>query len=276
MTSPLPQDVTLGRRAYFSAGRVLRRADWSDARNQKAFGKRAHLHGHDYTLDVFYAGTPADEDGMIVNISDLKPIIAGVLAPLDGAWLNELEPFRESPPSGENLVNFLWQQFPHRVAGGTLLRLRLQETSNFWIEKNSTTMRITKRYEFAAAHRLNAPGLSDEENCARYGKCNNLRGHGHNYRVEVTLEGAPDEGGILLAPEILDQIVEEEVFENFDHKHLNEDCPEFQNLIPTSENLARVIFQKLQERVAALEKGNLKLAKVGLHETQKNYFEVEA
>jgi 6-pyruvoyltetrahydropterin/6-carboxytetrahydropterin synthase len=268
--------VSLARRAYFSAGRVLRREDWSENQNRAAYGKDFLPHGHDYIVTVFYAGTPREEDGMIVNLSDIKPVMARVLAPLDGAWLSDLPAFASQPPTLENLVNFLWSQFPSRIESGTLAGLCLQETSRCWIEKNSHTMKLTRQYEFAAAHRLHAPTLSDEENCARYGKCNNVRGHGHNYRVEVTLEGESDESGVLLAAHVFDQIVDEEVFDRFDHKHLNEDCPEFETLIPTSENLARVIFDKLQARIAGLDNYHLKLAKIGLHETQKNYFEVEA
>jgi 6-pyruvoyltetrahydropterin/6-carboxytetrahydropterin synthase len=273
----LPEKVTLARRAYFSSGRVLRHADWSDEKNREVFGKRARPHGHDYSLTVFYTGTPGEEDGMIVNLTDIKPILARVLAPLDGKFLNELEAFRDHPPTAENLVNFLWQELPKQIAGGVLTRLCLQEAPDFWIVKLPDTMRVTKKYEFAAAHRLHAPTLSEAENNARYGKCNNPSGHGHNYGLEITVEGTPDaQSGVLLSPETFDKIVDEEVFDRFDHKHLNEDCPEFENLIPTSENLARVIFDLLQKRIAELNQPDLKLARVGLNETQKNYFEVEA
>ena len=276
-STPLPTRVTLGRRAYFSAGRVLARAEWSEEKNREVYGRDFYPHGADYILTVFYEGTPAEIDGMIVNLSDIKPVLARVLAPLDNAFLNELPAFETQPPTLENLVNFLWLQFPEHIQNGTLARLCLQESPRVWIEKfshrNGLIMKLTRKYEFAAAHRLHAPLLSDEENSARYGKCNNPRGHGHNYQVEVTIEGERDESGVLFAPQAFDEIVEEEVFHRFDHKHLNEDCPEFENLIPTSENLARVIFEKLQPR---FERTNLKLAKIGLHETQKNYFEVEA
>ena len=96
---------------------------------------------------------------MIVNINDLKPILAGVLAPLDGGCLNELPAFGSQPPTAENLVNFLWSQLPPTVADGVLTQLRLQETRDFQVEKFSDTMRVTKKYEFAAAHRLKLKGF---------------------------------------------------------------------------------------------------------------------
>jgi len=267
--------VSLGRRAYFSAGRRLHNPDWSEERNRAVFGKRASPHGHDYTLDVFYRGTVSDEDGMIVNISEIKPIIATALDQLDGKFLDcDVAYFQSRRPTVENIVEFIWNSLPSQVSTGRLARLRLEETSRFWVEKTENAMRVTRQYEFAAAHRLYAPDLPDMENSARYGKCSNPAGHGHNYNVEVTIEGTPDSAtGSIIALDELDRIVDEEVFERFDHKHLNEDCPEFTNLIPTSENFAKVIFNCLQPRLA--QSGH-RLAKIGLHETTKNYFEVEA
>jgi 6-pyruvoyltetrahydropterin/6-carboxytetrahydropterin synthase len=134
-------------------------------------------------------------------------------------------------------------------------------------------MKVSRSYEFAAAHRLYTPKLSEADNRLRYDKCANMAGHGHNYQVEVTVQGSPDrESGYVIPPVLLDQIVNEEVYQRFDHKHLNEDCPEFRELVPTSENLAKVIFDLLQPR---LREAGYELAKIGLHETQKNYFEVE-
>jgi 6-pyruvoyltetrahydropterin/6-carboxytetrahydropterin synthase len=274
----MAQQVVLGRRAMFSAGLELKRADWSAKRNRAVYGRDVLPHGHDYIITVYYAGTPRVEDGMIVNLNDIKPILKGVLQPFDHAFLNDLPAFAHAPPTLENLVQFLWREVPKQLEDATLSRLRLQESPRVWVELNNNSadnsMKLTRKYEFAAAHRLHAPTLSAQENTARYGKCNNPRGHGHNYGLEVTIEGAPDAtSGVLIAPHEMDAIIEAEIFERFDHKHLNEDCPEFENLIPTSENLARVIFDLLAPKI---ETASRKLAKIGLHETQKNYFEVEA
>ena len=137
-------------------------------------------------------------------------------------------------------------------------------------------MKVSQSYEFAAAHRLFSPALSEQQNQQRFDKCSNRAGHGHNFQLQVWVEGTPDrESGYVINPRTLDAIVEEEVFHRFDHKHLNEDCPEFVDtgLIPTSENLALVIFGLLKDRLQAQ---GYHLARVGLQETQKNYFEVEA
>jgi 6-pyruvoyltetrahydropterin/6-carboxytetrahydropterin synthase len=271
----MPSITVLARRAYFSCGRVLCRPDWSAEQNAAVFGKEARPHGHDYVLTVFYAGTPSDEDGMIVNLNDLKPVLARAAQPLDGAFLPDgVAYFQTRRPTAGNLVNFLWQNLPPAVGGAPMVRVVLVETSRLSVEKSLNAMKLTRRYEFAAAHRLHAPQLSEAENNARYGKCNNPSGHGHNYGLEVTVEGEPDaETGAIIPLPQLDEIVEREIFARFDHRHLNLDCPEFANLIPTSENLARVIFRILQPQLSTPA---YRLVKIGLHETQKNYFEVEA
>ncbi|MBV9470535.1 MAG: 6-carboxytetrahydropterin synthase [Abitibacteriaceae bacterium] len=269
------QQVTLARRAYFSAGRRLWHPGWSEERNREAFGKLASPHGHDYVLDVFYGGGIDDDNGMIVNITELKPVIAQAVQQLAGRFLDcEVDYFSTRRPTVENIVNFLWSQLPQHMGTGYLTRLCLQETNRVWVNKTKDAMQVTRSYEFAAAHRLHAPQLSAEQNQELYDKCNNLYGHGHNYGLEVTVRGEPDtETGSIIPFAELDRIVEAEVFEHYDHKHLNEDCPEFTAIIPTSENLARVIFDRLQTR---LQEAGYQLSKIGLHETQKNYFEVEA
>jgi 6-pyruvoyltetrahydropterin/6-carboxytetrahydropterin synthase len=270
-----PYTVSICRRAFFSCGRQLLHPDWSTEQNHAVFGRDTLPHGSDYVLDVFYSGPVDERDGMILNLTDMKPVIAEAVEPLDNAWLNEdIAHFHAHRPTAENIIDWLWRRLPPTLGGGRLHRLTLAEGPRLCISKTSDTMKITRKYEFAAAHRLHMPHESNERNAELYGKCNNPRGHGHNYGLEVTVAGQPDpESGAIMALSELDRIVEEEVFDRFDHKHLNEDCPEFTDIIPTSENLARVIFEKLQARIDNDER---RMARVGLHETQKNYFEVEA
>jgi 6-pyruvoyltetrahydropterin/6-carboxytetrahydropterin synthase len=273
MTKPEPA-VFLSRRAFFSSGLRLARPDWSPERNFELWGKKSRPHGANYTLDVFYQGEVARHDGMIVNLDELKPVLSRLSEPLNGADLNDSAFLDGQVPTLEHISRALWENLPAQLGEGTLARIRLREGTRRWCEVSKTAMKVTTTYEFAAAHRLHAPSKSDEENTELYGKCNNPRGHGHNYGLEVTVAGEPDaETGEIIAQPILDKIVDREVFERFDHRHLNDDCPEFVDLIPTSENLARVIFQVLEP---ALRERGVSLARVGLHETMKNYFEVEA
>ncbi|MGH9747558.1 MAG: 6-carboxytetrahydropterin synthase [Candidatus Acidiferrales bacterium] len=127
---------------------------------------------------------------------------------------------------------------------------------------------LTRRYRFAASHRLHSTALSEAENQRVYGKCNNPYGHGHNYAVEVTLTGPVDaDTGMIANLGDLDSFVGREVIEPFDHKYLNEEVAEFRASVPTTENLCREIYRRLERIPAA------RLQQVRIEETSKNSFE---
>jgi len=136
--------------------------------------------------------------------------------------------------------------------------------------------RVTRRYQFAASHRLHAAGLSEDENRRLYGKCNNPYGHGHNYVVEVSVRG-PLEGatGRAVDPAALDELVRREVVGPFDHKYLNEEVAAFASVVPTSENLGIEICRRLKQNWKQVFPGEWpKLEKVRIDETARNIFEV--
>lgn len=113
-------------------------------------------------------------------------------------------------------------------------------------------IRLTRRYRLSASHLYRRPEWSEEENRARFGKCANLPGHGHNYRVFVTVAGEPDgETGFVVDLAALDGVVAAEVVDRLDHRHLNEAVPEFGDgrEIPSSENLVRWIRGRLEGRL---------------------------
>ncbi|MBZ5695365.1 MAG: 6-carboxytetrahydropterin synthase [Acidobacteriia bacterium] len=127
---------------------------------------------------------------------------------------------------------------------------------------------LTRRYHFAASHRLHSPAFSPEENLRLYGKCSNPYGHGHNYVVDVTIGGPVDaETGMVANLGELDPFVEREVVEAFDHKFLNEEVAEFRSAVPTTENVCREIFRRLKHFPSA------RLERVRIEETSKNSFE---
>jgi 6-pyruvoyltetrahydropterin/6-carboxytetrahydropterin synthase len=127
---------------------------------------------------------------------------------------------------------------------------------------------LTRRYAFAASHRLHSEQLSEEENQRVYGKCNNPYGHGHNYVLEVAVSGPVDSAtGMIANLSDLDAFVGREVLEPFDHKYLNEDVAEFRERVPTTENLCVEIFHRLRAFPAA------KLERVLVEETGRNSFE---
>jgi len=127
---------------------------------------------------------------------------------------------------------------------------------------------LTRRYLLSASHRLHSDAMSDEENSATYGKCNNPYGHGHNYTLEVTVSGQVDpRTGMVCNLVDLDGFVAREILERFDHQNLNT-LPEFSDRVPTTENLCIAIYDILQRgfRPAHLER-------VRFEETMMNSFE---
>ncbi len=99
-------------------------------------------------------------------------------------------------------------------------------------------LELTRRTHFAASHRLHSPYLSDEENQRLYGPCNNLYGHGHNYYLEVTVQGEADpETGMIVNLAELDRIIQQEIISKVDHHHFNHDVLFTKDVIPTVENL---------------------------------------
>jgi len=127
---------------------------------------------------------------------------------------------------------------------------------------------LTRRYRFAASHRLYCAALGEEENRRLYGKCGNPYGHGHNYTVEVTVTGPVDPTtGMVANLSELDPFVAREVLEPFDQKYLNEEVGQFRDEVPTTENVCREIYRRLRGFPSAC------LEKVRIEETSNNSFE---
>jgi 6-pyruvoyltetrahydropterin/6-carboxytetrahydropterin synthase len=132
-------------------------------------------------------------------------------------------------------------------------------------------VRLTSRYRFSASHRLDTPALSPEENRSLYGKCNNPHGHGHDYVLEITVDGPVDSEGQVVNREALDAVVRERVLARLDHKNLNVDVPELAASVTTTENLATLVRRSLAEGWTL----PARLARVRISETARNAFELE-
>ncbi len=121
-------------------------------------------------------------------------------------------------------------------------------------------MRVCRRATFNAAHRLFRKDWSDEKNNAVFGKCNNPNFHGHNYVLEVWIEGAIDtETGYVIDLKIVKDLIKNEITDRFDHKNLNLDCKEFLNLNPTAENIAVVCWDLIRSKLDAKYELSIKL-----------------
>lgn len=216
-------------------------------------------------LEVRIAGEPDARSGYLVSISDvdgavraelpgaIERVEGGPSTALSNAWLGDL--LRE-----------LAARLAARLARApSRLSLRLTPYSLLALDAAMPDeLSLTKRFDFCAAHRLALPELSDAENLAKFGKCSHPAGHGHNYRLDVTVAvpmKAPDAAEWI-------PIVERDVIERYDHRHLNVDCPEFASVNPSVEHIAQVIHDRLAE---SLRSSGVRLVRVCVWETAKTW-----
>jgi 6-pyruvoyltetrahydropterin/6-carboxytetrahydropterin synthase len=131
---------------------------------------------------------------------------------------------------------------------------------------------VYRKEHFNAAHRLQSTQLSQEENQAVFGKCNNPNFHGHNYELVVRITGEIDPvTGYVIDMKVLSQIIKEKILHKFDHKNLNLDTEAFKDVNPTAENIAVVIWEILRKELK-----NDYTIKVWLYETERNFVEYPA
>lgn len=218
--------------------------------------------GRYYEFDITCLGEPDPATGYLVDIKVIdKAVRTALYPPLAHACAKEptADPAALLPAFAAPLAEAL---DPHRLSA---IRWRLTPTYALALEgldmpvplDHSTSqparpVLIRQRFDFAAAHRLHVPGLSDEENRAMFGKCNNPSGHGHNYQLEPCI-ALPASGEHRLGLPELERLVDDTVIARFDHRHLNIDTSDFASdggVNPSVENIARVAFDLLQGPVA--------------------------
>ena len=146
------------------------------------------------------------------------------------------------------------------------------------LDSTMPVVRFTRRYRFSASHRLHAPWMSDAENSAMYGKCNNPFGHGHNYFVEITVAGPVDPvTGFVVDMARLDALAQREIVDRFDEAHLNADGTFAGEFVPSTENLAFELERVFRAAVPVLDaSGALRLDGVRIEETGNNSFELKS
>nr|WP_309694131.1 6-carboxytetrahydropterin synthase [Armatimonas sp.] len=271
--------LALRRKAMFSAAHAYWFPDRSDEENRALFGKWASKwgHGHNYDVEVTVIGELDESSGMVVNITDVDRALKRALKPLRDKHLTyEVPHFATHPPTTENIALFLADAFSREFVdpAARLSKITVWETptlsATLDFQESDTMVALTRSIDFAAAHRLHAPGLSESENLAIFGKCNNPKGHGHNYGVEITVIGEPDPAtGMIVDLLALDAVLEREIMARYDHKHLNDDTEDFRAANPTSENLTLAIWRHLVNKIPA----PARLQKVVVRETDRNFFE---
>ncbi|HWE02760.1 MAG TPA: 6-carboxytetrahydropterin synthase [Tepidisphaeraceae bacterium] len=219
------------------------------------------------TLQATLVGNLDPASNYLVNIKRIDSAVRERAIPFVTAV------FGLAPLTPEQTVAQLFNRLTGAWPGLELqyLRLALSPFLSYSASVSELPMvRLSQKFEFSATHRLHNPALSETENCRIYGKCNNPHGHGHNYEVQVTLSGTPNDDGILISVPAFETIVASAVIDRFDHKNLNVELPEFRELIPTVENIARVIYGLLKPR---FDESASRLAGVTVWETPKTFCE---
>ena len=224
--------------------------------------------GHYFSMRLTLSGELDPDTAYLTNIKRIDASVRERAIPLVAEAVHA-----SSPPAPARLVSTLHERL---ATGWGSLRLESVELSlsPFLCYSARTTetpmVRLSQKFEFSATHRLHNPGLSDADNRATYGKCNNPHGHGHNYEVQVTLAGDPGSTGVLADVPGFERIVATTVIDRFDHKNLNVELPEFRDVIPSVENIAATIFRLLKPPIGD---AGAKLASVTVWETPKTWCE---
>jgi len=221
--------------------------------------------GRYYELRVTCQGEADAQTGYFINIKEIDQAVREAALPLlTGRLADEAQ--AADTPMGRLVHDLLAAIGPPLNDAAASASLVLTPTLSLTATRDDMHhVLLRQQYEFSAAHRLHVPALSDEENRAVFGKCNNPAGHGHNYRVEVAVKCPIDGNGRTLEPAALDAAVDEHCINKLDHKHLNDDVPQFAETNPSVENIVRVVWSMLQAQMP----GDATLDEVRVWETGK-------
>ena len=181
-------------------------------------------------------------------------------------------PLNQLPPA-ESIISRAFAAMAGDALGGATLvnvSLHLSPFLGYRItSENPTMVELTQQFEFSAAHRLHCDKLTDKENIATFGKCNNPAGHGHNYVVEVTVARETEStDSTVIEIGKLAQIVNANVIDPLDHKNLNTDIEHFANINPSVENIARAVYDWLSPDISS---SGYVLKRVRIFETPKTW-----
>jgi len=207
--------------------------------------------GRYYAFDIEARGTPDAVSGYLVDIKVIDRAVRTVVHP------ELVRACRDAPMSDPGGLLRGWiSRIASALRPVTLRSARWWLTPTYSVALENLDMNdvrpvlLRQRFDFAAAHRLHAAGLSDEDNRRLFGKCNNANGHGHNYQIEPCVAVGQDSVFSLAQ---LEALTEEVVISRFDHTHLNIDTPDFgpDGVNPSVENIARVSFERLGPTISS-------------------------
>jgi 6-pyruvoyltetrahydropterin/6-carboxytetrahydropterin synthase len=212
--------------------RAHKRFEFSAAHQLPDAGPESRLHGHNYILWVGVAGPIDVATGMVINVVALKDMVSGVLDAYDHRNLNMQRP--SLPPTTFNVARALWNDIrPALPTPIHLASLDLAEEAGPAVHLDPVEGVAVLHGAFSAAHRTHAPRMSDAENSAMFGICDNPAGHGHNYRAELHVPA--------------ETVLARNVWAEFDHRNLSSDIPDLQGRNVVTEALAELIARRVSE-----------------------------
>jgi 6-pyruvoyltetrahydropterin/6-carboxytetrahydropterin synthase len=251
---------------WFSAARRTMSPHLSDVENTALYGvSSAPLgHGHQYRLLVTLTPKTSDTEGITPSEAVCYDAVARLKHEFDHTNLNHLPQLKGIAITTECLARYFFEYLQTDLP---VVRIRLWETPDLSVEYDQTgQVSMCLSRSFHAAHRLNSDRLGDIANRELYGKCNNLRGHGHTYTVESTVSGAINERtGALMS---LDTLIAgtEKAIAPWRYKHLDAETDEFIEKPSTGENILLAFYPKLQDSIGMAP------SRVRLWETPNNRF----
>lgn len=228
-------------------------------------------YGRFYEIQLAVKGQPDPQTGYLISIQNIDSIVRDQLLPIIA---NQVATDPAADPC--HLLPIFWPIVENLIEH-QLHAIRWQLTPYHWIEMTAQTQSpnavlFRQRFDFAAAHRLHAPDMSEIENADFFGKCNNLHGHGHNYQLEPCIRIPVKLLGTKDYQLEIQQAVNSILLDQLDHKFLNIDCPWFDQtnggVIPSVENIARISFEQLAPTIAQIAPG-ISLESMTAWETEK-------
>lgn len=219
-------------RVFFSAAARCKSANLSDAENIFQFGPSGGAKGAGFNFELWASleGNIDSESGWILSEDEMHQLFWSQAEIFDHKSIHEVIPeFRDLNPTLENLAGYLFRNMKRTLRemgiSAQLARLRLCEGQNTWIdillEEAREILFLTRAYSLQAVHRHHNPDLSLEENLVLYNKCSAL--HGHEYTIEVTVEGVADiQTGLIMSRGEMDEVVRKHVIEPYGLTYLND------------------------------------------------------
>jgi 6-pyruvoyltetrahydropterin/6-carboxytetrahydropterin synthase len=248
----------------FSAARATKSPHLSDAENAQLFGVASSPmgHGHHYRGRVTFREAQSES---LPPPRAVRDLLQALRTELDHKNLNaEVPGLADRPITTESLAGYLFEKISRSLS---VNRVRLHERQDFFAERWSDgRYSLAMQKPFEAAHRLQAPSLSLDENAELFGKCNNLRGHGHRYLAEATVAGVYDKRtGIVADFSRLESALTDSLAP-WQDKHLDLETPEFRDTASTGENIVAALWPKVNSRLDG------QLERLRLWETANNRF----